>query len=76
MKKPKKVFTDFLFSTPDFTTGAGSVMNLFGNYYEFNTSINGFEADHTALSNDFNMIGQDIRDILDEISIDRKKLVA
>jgi hypothetical protein len=62
-----KYYSDFLFSTPNFLTGAGSVINLAGNYYKFNASKTGCEADNMAIENDFNMIGQDINDALKAI---------
>ncbi len=52
--------TDFLFSKGSFLIGAGSVINLSGNYFEFNTSNSDTEADEKAIRNDFRMIGQDI----------------
>lgn len=59
MKKIKKYCTDFLFATPSYITGAGSVLNLSGNYYEFNTSPSGEIADMRALESDWGMVGQD-----------------
>lgn len=66
MKKERKLFTDFLFSTPDFYTGMGSVFNLSGNYYKFNVSASEVEADTKALRSDFGMVGQDFADVLSE----------
>ncbi len=70
MKKQKRYITGFLFSTPSFLSGAGTVINIAGNYYNFNSSNSGSEADQLAISNDFNMIGQDIYDVLDKIQAD------
>lgn len=64
MKRMKKVQTDFLFSTPSFLIGLGSVLNISGNYFEFNESSSDQEADKRALSCDFKMIGQDLKDSL------------
>jgi hypothetical protein len=64
MEKQKRYTTGFLFSTPSFLSGAGSVINLAGNHYEFNTSDSGFEADNYAVQNDFRMVGQDIYDAI------------
>ena len=64
MKKQRRYATGFLFSTPSFLSGAGTVINLAGNFYEFNSSESGFEADEKAIENDFRMIGQDISDII------------
>jgi len=66
-KISRRYSTGFLFSTPSFLTGAGSVINLAGNYYRYNSSRSGAEADALALKNDFLMIGQDFFDVLDDI---------
>lgn len=70
MKKQKRYITGFLFSTPSLLSGAGTVINMAGNYYNFNSSNSGSEADQLAISNDFNMIGQDIYDVIDKIQAD------
>jgi hypothetical protein len=67
MKKQKRYKTDYLFSNPSFLSGAGTVMNLAGNYYQFNTFDTDFEADSKAIENDFRMIGQDIFDAVEHI---------
>jgi hypothetical protein len=56
----KKFNSMFLFTTPSFWGGAGSVMNVAGNYYEFNDSPTGQEADQKALACDWGMVGQDV----------------
>lgn len=70
--KKRKFRTDFLFSTPNFLTGAGTAMNLGGNYYEFNVSESAFEADRLALKNDWNVIGEDIEEALRQTKKDNK----
>jgi len=72
MKKQRRYSTDFLFSTPSFLSGAGTVINIAGNFYDFNSSISGFEADRKALDNDFRMIGQDICDVVEGVKIKNK----
>jgi hypothetical protein len=52
--------TDFLFSRTGFLTGAGSVFNLAGNYYEFNSAESAEEADRRALAADWAVVGQDV----------------
>ncbi len=52
--------TDFLFSKAGWLIGAGSVFNLAGNYYSFNSSLSGAEADRKALEADWNMVGLDL----------------
>jgi hypothetical protein len=56
----RKLHTGFLFATPSFLMGAGTVMNLAGSYYKFNDSENDAEADFKAIENDFAIIGSDI----------------
>jgi hypothetical protein len=72
MKKQRRYSTDFLFSTPSLLSGAGTVINLAGNFYEFNTSERGFEADEKAIENDFRMVGQDIYEMIEKIKEDKK----
>jgi hypothetical protein len=50
-------------------SGMGTVINLEGNYYDFTISSNGFEDDAIAIQNDFNMIGQDLNDVIQKIKI-------
>ena len=77
MKKQKRFNTGFLFSEPSFLSGAGTVINLEGNFYEFNSSDSDAEADSIAIYNDFGMIGQDICDATSQISdIAKKSLVS
>ena len=76
MKKQKRYISSFLFSTPSFLSGAGTVINLAGNYYAFNSSDSGFEADEKAIENDFRMIGQDIADVIERIKVDKNSLIS
>lgn len=69
MKEVKISRTDFLFCTPNFWTGAASSINLFGNFYEFNTSETGAEADMRAIQNDFDMVGQDLNNVLKSLKV-------
>ncbi|RTL48858.1 MAG: hypothetical protein EKK39_11990 [Sphingobacteriales bacterium] len=61
MKKTRKYRRDFLFSTPSFLVGAGSVFNIAGNYFNFNYSSSDIDADSKALLSDWGIIGQDIQ---------------
>lgn len=62
MEKTKVIIkTDYLFSKCNFLRGVGSVLNLPGNYYEFNTSKTEMEADNKALTSDWENVGADIR---------------
>lgn len=68
MNKIIRFKTDFLFSTPTFLSGAATVINIAGNFYNFNKSESGFDADFLALENDFNIVGQDIYDAMEELA--------
>lgn len=61
MKSEKLYKTPFIFSTPSFFTGMGSVLNIGGNYYVFNYSQTKSETDLKGISSDWEMVGQDIR---------------
>jgi hypothetical protein len=51
--KMKKFSSDFLLPRNNFFVGMGSVLNLGGNYFEYNTSKSDIEADKKALSSDW-----------------------
>lgn len=72
MNKRTRFTTDFLFSQPSFLSGAATAFNLAGNFYEFNASESGEEADKIALENDFRMIGQDIQDVMNKVKSDKR----
>ncbi|MCH8525001.1 MAG: hypothetical protein LAT52_10660 [Balneolales bacterium] len=63
-----KYSTDYLFAMPNALTGAATVINLAGNFYGYNESATGSEADEKALESDFNVVGQDISSALEGIS--------
>ncbi|MBC8182969.1 hypothetical protein H8E88_17840 [candidate division KSB1 bacterium] len=67
MNEIRKIKTDFLFSTPSFLGGAGSVFNIGGNYFHYNISRSGLQADLKALKSDWRIVGQDIRNAKREI---------
>jgi len=56
--------TDMLFSQADFVMGAGSVLNLDGSYFKYNTSPSGEEADYIAIKSDWGVVGQDLKKAL------------
>jgi len=56
--------TDFLFSSPSFIIGAGSVLNILGNYFDYNDSPTGIEADLKAIESDWQNIGADIENTI------------
>ncbi len=53
--------SDFLFATPTFMSGMGTVLDLGGTMAMFNESSTPEEADTLALANDWSMVGQDLR---------------
>ena len=61
-RRPMK--SGFLYATPSFLSGMGSVLNIFGRPGPFNYSRSGVEADCKALYSDYRMIGQDIEDAI------------
>jgi hypothetical protein len=54
--------TGFLFSSPSFLVGAGSVLNIGGNYFEFNYSSHSEDSDWKAILADWSIIGEDIQE--------------
>ena len=56
--------TDFLTATSTPLTGAGTILNILGNYYEFNQSKTPQQADALAIMQDWGMVSQDFRDSL------------
>lgn len=69
MKKQRRYITSLLFSTPSFLLGASSIFNLAGNFYKFNWLKSSSETDRRSLNNDFNAIGQDIADTINQFKI-------
>lgn len=53
--------TDFLSASSSFLTGMGSVVNLRGHLYDYNSSD---DPDELAIAQDWQMVGQDMRDAL------------
>jgi hypothetical protein len=63
-RQRRRMKTSFLFPTPSFLSGVGSVLDIFGRPGPFNYSRSGVEADCKALYSDYKMIGQDIEDAI------------
>lgn len=51
----------FRFPKIDFFTGIGSILDIQGNYYEFNFSESGEKADKRALASDWQSVGSAIK---------------
>lgn len=76
MFKKYKYRTDYLFNNSSLLSGAGTVINLAGNYYDYNYSNSDCEADNKAIRNDFGVIGEDIKEAMRKISIDNNVLTS
>ncbi len=62
-----KIRTDFLLPRFSFITGAGTIFNIGGNFFEFNTSKSEIEADYKAIKSDWDMVGEDVSESLKDI---------
>lgn len=61
----KKFRSDFLLPHKTILVGAGAAFNLFGDYFKYDYSSNGEEADRRAFMNDIGVINQDYMDVID-----------
>jgi hypothetical protein len=53
--------SDFLFARNSFWVGAGSAFDIWGDYFLYNGSRSGNEADARAIASDWRVVGKDIR---------------
>jgi hypothetical protein len=68
MTKIIRYKTNILFPRTSTIVGMGSLLNIGGNYFEFNYSKSGEDADAKAFESDWAMIGQDIEDAINKTS--------
>jgi hypothetical protein len=61
MTKLRRYRTNRLFHRTSVLDGIGSIINIPGNYFDFNYSNSGEEADRVAIENDWGVVGDDIR---------------
>ena len=61
-----KVKSDFLFAQPSFASGAARVLDLFGQFDEYNRSETPEEADAKAIASDWIVVGQDLADAIEQ----------
>jgi hypothetical protein len=61
----KKVQSDFLFAQPSFASGAARVLDLWGQFDDYNRSETPAEADAKAIAADWLLVGQDILDSIE-----------
>ena len=71
-----KFRTDFLTAKSTVITGLGTILNVPGNFYEYNMSRTPKEANLLALKEDWGVIGQDLNEAF-TLSINevRKQLI-
>jgi len=76
MQKLIKHRTDFLSGASGILVGIGSVFNLAGDYFMFNFSKTGFDADKKAIASDWGMVGNDIESSMFQLTstIDENQL--
>jgi hypothetical protein len=67
MTKIKKYKTNFLVPNTSFLIGMGSIMNIQGNYFDFNYSDTLEEADSKAIENDWGVVGNDLRRAINKL---------
>lgn len=65
-----KVKSDFLFAEPSYLSGASRLLDLWGQYDEYNRSLNPAEADRRALAADWIVVGQDLQGAMDEVDLE------
>lgn len=59
-----KQLTTYLFSQPSFFEGMARTLDSGGSFDVYNESIDGREADYIALTNDWIMVGEDLRRVM------------
>lgn len=75
MKKFKTLNkTSFLVEDNSFIKGVESVFNIAGNFFEYNTSNTGAEADKKALTSDWLMVGNDLKNASKKFKSKNKQL--
>lgn len=65
MKRAIRYITSYIYSDSGFLVGMGSILNISGNYFDYNYCSSPEEADRKALKSDWKMVGQDIYDVMD-----------
>lgn len=68
IRKYKYKQSSRLFASSNFVIGIGSIFNITGNYFEFNYSKTGFEADNKAIKRDWEIIGQELNNAIPVLS--------
>ncbi|WP_456314687.1 hypothetical protein [Pseudomonas shirazensis] len=73
MKKRKIIYrSSFLLPNNNFIVGLGSVLNIAGNYFDYDVSKTENEADLKALHSDWQNVGNDIKKSKEKFEKDNK----
>jgi hypothetical protein len=59
-----KVKSDFLFAQPSFASGAARVLDMWGQFDDYNRTETTLEADARAIAADWLIVGQDLSDAI------------
>lgn len=62
-----KIKTGFLFADPSFMSGAARVIDLWGQFDDYNRSETPKEADGKAIAADWLVVGNDLQDAIEEL---------
>lgn len=73
-KKMKIKKSSTVLPSNSFWVGVGSIFNISGKYFDYNTSKTGREADVKALRRDWEMVGEDIKEAERKIKEENKDL--
>jgi hypothetical protein len=68
----RKVQSDFLFAQPSFVSGAGRVLDLWGQFDDYNHSETPLEADEKAIASDWLVVGQDVFAAIEQSELEFK----
>ena len=69
MVKHKDLKTGFLFATPSVIAGVARLLDLWGVFDRYNTADSEEEADAFALYSDWRIVGQDLRDAMNDFGV-------
>jgi hypothetical protein len=64
-----KAKSDFLVASPSFFSGAGRLLDWYGQFDEYNKSRDGREADARATASDWQVVGDDIRKAMADFEV-------
>jgi hypothetical protein len=69
----RHAYTDFLLPRSSFLIGVGSVMNIRGQTFSYNVSESPAQADMLALQSDWQVIGDDLREVINGVVDEAEK---